>query len=97
MDCNRPRGRPSKRWRYEIEAFWESVTWKQNAQDGLSLKSNAESFIQQVDRKWLNMMMMVMMIYVKLALAPPAVSGSIECPALGYTIEYRYLVYGCAS
>ena len=32
MDDSRPRGRPSKRWRDEIDDFWRSVTWKGNAQ-----------------------------------------------------------------
>ena len=32
MDDSRPRGRPSKRQRDEIDDFWRSVTWKQNAQ-----------------------------------------------------------------
>ena len=49
MDGSRSRGRPPKRWRNEIDAFWRSVTWKQNAQDILSWKNNAEAFIQQVD------------------------------------------------
>ena len=31
MDGSRPRGRPSKRWRDEIDDFWKSDTWKQNA------------------------------------------------------------------
>ena len=49
MDDNRPRGRPSKRWRDEIDDFWRSVAWKQNAQDRLSWKKNSEAFIQQMD------------------------------------------------
>ena len=57
MDGSRPTGRPSKRWSYEIIAFRRSVTWKQNVQDRLSWKRNAEAFIQQVDWEWLNIMM----------------------------------------
>ena len=49
MDGSRSRGRPSKRWRDEIDDFWRSVTWKRNAQNRLSWKGNAEAFIQQVD------------------------------------------------
>ena len=45
MDGIRPRGRPSMRWRDEIDDFWRSVSWKQNAQDRLSWKRNAEAFI----------------------------------------------------
>ena len=50
MDGRRPRGRPSKRWRDEIDAYWKSVAWRASAQDRLSWRSNAEAFIQQVDR-----------------------------------------------
>ena len=50
MDGSGPRGRPLNRWRDEIDAFWRSVTWKQNAHDRLSWKRNAEDFIKQVDR-----------------------------------------------
>ena len=50
MDGKRPRGRPLKRWRDEIDAFWKSVAWRANAQDRKSWKRNAEAFIQQVDR-----------------------------------------------
>ena len=28
MGGSRPRGRPSKRWRDEIDALWRSVTWR---------------------------------------------------------------------
>ena len=49
MDGSQPRGRPSNRWMDEIDDFWRCVTWKQNAQDRLSWKRNAEAFIQQVD------------------------------------------------
>ena len=38
MDISRPRSRPSKRWRDEIDDFWRSVLWKQSAQDRLSWK-----------------------------------------------------------
>ena len=31
MDGSRPRGRPWKRWKDEVDDFWRSVTWKQNA------------------------------------------------------------------
>ena len=54
-DGRRSRGKPSKRWRDEVDDLWRSVTWKQNAQDRLSWKKNAEAFIQQVDWYWLNM------------------------------------------
>ena len=39
---------PIKRCRDKIDDFWRSVTLKQNAQDRLSWKRNAEAFIQQV-------------------------------------------------
>ena len=32
MDGSRSTGRPSNRWRDEINDFWRCVTWKQNAQ-----------------------------------------------------------------
>ena len=35
MDGSRLRGRPSKRWRSEIDDVWRSGTWKQNTQDRL--------------------------------------------------------------
>ena len=41
MDGSRPRGRPSKRWRNEIDDFLRSVAWKKNAPDRLSRKRNA--------------------------------------------------------
>ena len=59
MDGNRPRDGPSKRWRYEIDDFWRSVSWKQNAQDRLSWKRNAEAFLQQVNPQYLIMKMML--------------------------------------
>ena len=59
MDSSRPRGRRSKGWRDKIDAFLGSVTWKQNAQDRLSWKNNAEAFIQQVNRQWPNKMMIM--------------------------------------
>ena len=62
MAGSRQRGRPSKRWSDEIDAFWRSVTWKQNARDRLSWKRNAEAFLQQADWTWLNVMMMMMMM-----------------------------------
>jgi hypothetical protein len=46
----RKKGRPLKRWRDDIDKFWESVTWKRQAQNRALWKSNVEAFIQQVDR-----------------------------------------------
>ena len=49
MDGSRLRDRLLNRWRDEVDYFCRPVTWKQNAQDRLSWKNNAEAFIQQVD------------------------------------------------
>ena len=50
MDGSRPSGRPSNRWKDEIDAFWRCVTWKQNAQDRLSWKSK----VRPLSKKWIN-------------------------------------------
>ena len=35
MDGKRARGRSMRRWRDELDSYWQSVTWKRNAQDRL--------------------------------------------------------------
>ena len=46
----RKKGRPFRRWRDDIDKFWQTVTWKRQAQNRALWKSNVEAFIQQVDR-----------------------------------------------
>ena len=48
-DGKRGRGRPSKRWRDELDSYWRSVAWKGHAQDRMKWKQHAEAFIQRVD------------------------------------------------
>ena len=49
-DGKRSRGRPSKRWRDDLDKYWTSVAWKGHAQNRAEWKQHAEAFIQQVDR-----------------------------------------------
>jgi hypothetical protein len=48
-DGHRKRGRPSKRWRDELDHYWRTVAWKRYAQDRGTWKQHTEAFIQQVD------------------------------------------------
>ena len=45
MDGTRARGRPLKRWRDELDAFWQSVAWKKFAQNKTSRKRQSASDI----------------------------------------------------
>ena len=49
MDGKRPRGRPMKRWRDQLDSYWKSVSWKSKALDRQEWKRHAEVFVQHVD------------------------------------------------
>ena len=43
---NRPRGRPAKRWRDELDDYWKVTIWQRIAQDRQIWKQHAEAFVQ---------------------------------------------------
>ena len=40
----RPRGRPARRWRHELDEYWEDTIWQRIAQDRQTWKQHAEAF-----------------------------------------------------
>ena len=48
-DGKRRQGRPSKRWRDELDSSFGSVTWNRQASDRSIWRVHAEAFVQQVD------------------------------------------------
>ena len=45
----RPRGRPAKRWRDELDDYWMGAIWQRIAQDRQMWKQHAETFAQPRD------------------------------------------------
>ena len=45
----RPRRRPVRRWRDELDDFWKGTIWQWIAQDGQMWKQHAENFAQPRD------------------------------------------------
>ena len=80
MDGSCAAGRFSMRWRNEIDDFWGSVTWKENAQYRLPWKKNDETFTEQVDRYWWSVAQ-----WLRWCIANPMVVGSILADATAFT------------
>ena len=45
----RLRGRPAKRWRDDLDEYWNETTWQRTAQDRQTWKQHAEAFAQPRD------------------------------------------------
>ena len=45
----RPRGRPTRRWRDELDDYWKGTIWQRIAQDRQMWKQHAEAFAQPRD------------------------------------------------
>ncbi|KAK2184814.1 hypothetical protein NP493_252g05078 [Ridgeia piscesae] len=45
----RPRGRPARRWRDELDDYWKSTIWQRIAQDRQMWMQHAEAFAQPRD------------------------------------------------
>ena len=45
----RLRGRPAKRWRDDLEEYWNETTWQRTAHDKQTWKQHAEAFAQPRD------------------------------------------------
>ena len=46
----REKGRPQRRWRDELDKYWEKVNWEKETQNRKSWKHHGETFIQQWNR-----------------------------------------------
>ena len=49
FERERPRGRPARRWRDELDDYWKGTIWHRTAQDGQMWKQDAEAFAQPRD------------------------------------------------
>ena len=50
----RPKGRPARRWRDELDDYWKGTIWQRIAQDRQTWKQHAEAIAQPRERVWLH-------------------------------------------
>ena len=47
MEWRRQRGRPTTRWRDDLDKYWKSVNWRRNAEDRRMWKIHGEAYLQK--------------------------------------------------